>query len=132
MTDRAMAYQKYLYSGFSFPETFNNYVSQSELEDIEPWWLFCRASNYVDFWCKKVRELYPERKLIPFANWRYSDDIVCFDGEDTSGNPKVYYVHAFASAGWEDRGYTDNFTEWLKMARIESARNKEERAEDNM
>lgn len=82
MTDRAMLYQKYLYCGFSFPESFINHVSKSELDDIEPWWLFCTSSNYVDFWCEKVRELYPERKLIPFANWRYSDDIVCFDGED--------------------------------------------------
>ncbi|UYU31963.1 SMI1/KNR4 family protein [Siccibacter colletis] len=130
MINRAMMYQSYLYSGFSFPETFVNYVSQAQLEDIEPWWLFCHSSNYVDFWCEKVRELYPERKLIPFANWRYSDDIVCFDGADISGDPEVYYVHAFASAGWEDRDYTDNFDEWLKMARLESARHKAERAED--
>ncbi|MBK0093652.1 SMI1/KNR4 family protein [Erwinia sp. S59] len=131
MTDRAMMYQKYLHSGFSFPESFINYISQPELVDIEPWWLFCSSPNYVDFWCEKVRELYPERKLIPFANLRYSDDIVCFDGEDTSGDPKVYYVHAFAASGWEDRGQADSFTEWLNMANLESARNKEERAEEN-
>lgn len=123
-------YNDYLYPGFLFPDLFCSYVSSELLEDIEPWWLFCDAQNYVDFWCRKVRELYPNRKLIPFANWRYTDDIVCFDGEDTSGNPKVYYVHAFASAGWEDRGYTDSFEEWLKMARLESARYKAERAED--
>lgn len=60
MINRAMMYQSYLYSGFSFPETFVNYVSQAQLEDIEPWWLFCHSSNYVDFLCEKVRELYPE------------------------------------------------------------------------
>lgn len=130
MAEEKDMYKNYLYSDFSFPSSFIDYISGDELENIEPWWLFCCAQNYVDFWCEKVRELYPERKLIPFANWRYSDDIVCFDGADTSGDPKVYYVHAFASAGWEDRGYTDNFDEWLKMARLESARYKAERAEE--
>ncbi|GAB2932755.1 SMI1/KNR4 family protein [Hafnia psychrotolerans] len=130
MTNRAGMYKVYLSPGFSLPESFIDYVSGAELEDIESWWLFCCAQNYVDFWCDKIRKLYPERNLIPFANWRHSDDIVCFDGEDTSGDPKVYYVHAFASAGWEDKGYTDNFEEWLKMARLESARHKAERAED--
>lgn len=123
-------YKQYLYPGFILPDSFINYVSGAELENIEPIWLFCCAQNYVDFWCEKIRELYPERKLIPFANWRYSDDIACFDGEDTSGDPKVYYVHAFASAGWEDRGYADNFDEWLKMARLESAQHKAEQARD--
>ncbi|WP_313681907.1 hypothetical protein [Pantoea sp.] len=60
----------------------------------------------------------------------YTDDIVCFDGECTSGEAKIYYVHAFSSAGWEDRGYVDSFTEWLKIARLESARQKAEQAEE--
>ncbi|CNE89993.1 SMI1/KNR4 family protein [Yersinia mollaretii] len=129
MAHKTSMYNDYLYVGFTFPKDFSDYVSGDGLEDIEPWWLFCTSQNYVDYWCKKVREIYPERKLIPFANLRYTDDIVCFDGEDTSGDPRVYYVHAFATTGWEDRGYTDNFAEWLKMARLESARYKAERAE---
>lgn len=123
-------YDDYLYPGFVFPKEFIYCVSEGILENIEPWWLFCSSQNYVDYWCKKVRELYPNRKLIPFANWRYTDDIVCFDGECTSGKPKIYYVHAFASAGWEDKGYADSFVEWLNMARLESARHKTEQAED--
>ena len=130
MIDRVMMYRNFLYPGFSFPDSFVNYVSKMELDDIEPWWFFCHASNYVYFWCEKIRDIYPERKLIPFANWRYSDDIVCFDGADISGDPKVYYIHAFASSGWEDRGYTDNFDEWLKIARLESAHHKSELAEN--
>ncbi|WP_415045833.1 hypothetical protein [Cedecea neteri] len=63
---------------------------------------------------------------MPFANWRYSGDIVCFDGADTSGEPTVYYVHAFASVGWEGRGYADTFDEWLKVAHYESALYKDE------
>lgn len=123
-------YEEYLFPGFSFPESFIEYVSCPTLEDIEPWWLFCCSQNYVDFWCKKVKELYPGRKLIPIANWRYSDDIACFDAEDVTGEPKVYYIHAFATAGWEDRGYADNFSEWLKMAILESTRHKSEQVDN--
>ncbi|KLN98166.1 SMI1/KNR4 family protein [Moellerella wisconsensis] len=129
MFKRTNMYKNYLHFGFSFPDSFIDYVSGDELEDLEPWWLFCCAQNYVDFWCEKVRELYPERKLIPFANRRYSDDIVCFDGDDTSGELRIYYVHAFALAGWEDRGYVDSFNEWLKMANLESISYKAEMAE---
>jgi len=68
MTIRAITYHNYLYSGFTFPESFINYVSQENLEDIEPWWLLCHTQSSVDFWFQKVKELYPERKLIPFAN----------------------------------------------------------------
>ena len=67
---------------------------------------------------------------VPFAHWYCSDDIACFDGADTSGNPKVYFVHAFASSGWEDRGDVDNFDEWLKIAQKDSEEYKKERKED--
>lgn len=130
MTSRAITYHNYLYSGFAFPESFINYVSKENLEDIDPWWLLCHTQSSVDFWCQKVKELYPERKLIPFANWLYSDDIACFDGADISGDPKVYYVHAFASAGWEDRGYVANFDEWLKSARLDATRHQDDQDDD--
>lgn len=117
---RIFMYDNYLYEGFKFPSDFFEFTSSKKLENLEPWWFFCSKQGYVNFWCEKVKELYPERKLIPFANWRYSDDIVCFDAENLSDEPIVYYVHAFASPGWEDRGYTKSFSEWLKMARIES------------
>lgn len=129
MTDVLAMYGKYLYPNFSLPESFINYVAVEQKEDIEPWWFFYCAQNYVDFWCKKIKELYPDRKLIPFANLRYSDDIVCFDGEDTTEEQKIYYIHAFASAGWEGRGHVDSFTEWLIIAKCESARYKAEQAE---
>ena len=47
----------------------------------------------------------------------YSDDIACFDASiDSADDPIVFYVHAFASPGWEDRGSVANFNEWLKQA----------------
>lgn len=115
---------------FIYPDAYVEIMSKDAIIDIEPWSFICEFEESSTFWYSQVQEMYPTRKLVPFAKLNYSDDIACFDGADTSGNPKVYYVHAFASAGWEDRGYTDNFDEWLKMACLESACYKAERAED--
>ncbi|EMB3081996.1 SMI1/KNR4 family protein [Providencia rettgeri] len=126
----------YIYSldelpkGFKFPRTFLEIINQEVILDLDPWWFLCEFEKFAKYWLLEMKNQYPTRKLIPFAKLSYSDDIVCFDGDDTSGDPKVFYVHAFASAGWEDRGYTDNFTEWLKIARLESARYKAEQAND--
>jgi len=37
---------------------------------------------------------------------------------------------AFASAGWEDRVYVANFDEWLKSARLDATRHKDDRDDD--
>ena len=115
---------------FKYPSSYIEIMSMDIIPDIEPWSFICEFKESSVFWMGEVKEKYPTRRLVPFAKVNYSDDIACFDGADTSGEPKVYYIHAFASAGWEDRGYTDNFAEWLKMARLESARYKAERAEE--
>ncbi|WP_107759465.1 SMI1/KNR4 family protein [Dickeya sp. Secpp 1600] len=119
-----------LFDGFKYPDLYLEIMSLDIIPDIEPWSFICEFKESSVFWMHEVKTQYPNRKLVPFAKMSYSDDIVCFDGEDTSGNPKVYYVHVFAAAGWEDRGYTDNFSEWLETARLESARYKAERADD--
>jgi len=124
MVNRYFFYEKHLPVGFKFSKEFIDVITQDILPDIELWWFFCTSEKYVDYWCDKIKKLYPDRLLIPFSNWRYSDDIVCFEGADTSGNPKVYYVHAFASPGWEDRGGVSNFEEWLELAQEESLRYK--------
>lgn len=122
-------YNDYTHEGFKFSQNFVNFVTTNEVHDLEPWWFFCREEKFVNFWCAKIKELYPNRNLVPFANWIYTDDIACFDGDDKSGDPKVYYVHAFASSGWEDRGSVENFDKWLKLAQEESAQYKADRAE---
>lgn len=116
--------------GFRYPVAYEEIMGMDIIPDLEPWSFICEFQESSSFWMGEVKGKYPDRKLVPFAKVNYSDDIVCFDGEDTSGDPKVYYVHAFASAGWEDRGYEDNFEEWLKIARHESSRYKAELAED--
>ncbi len=116
--------------GFNYPESYIEIMSLDVIPDIEPWFFICEFQESSSFWMNEVKEKYPTRKLVPFAKIDHSDDIACFDGTDISGDPKVYYVHAFADAGWEDRGYTDNFDKWLKTVYIESAEFKAERAGD--
>lgn len=123
--------QSELSEGFKYPIAYTEIMNMDVIPDLEPWSFICEFQESSSFWMREIKEKYPDRKLVPFAKVNYSDDIACFDGGDVSGNPKVYYVHAFASAGWEGRGYTDDFDEWLKMARLESARYKAERAEDD-
>lgn len=126
----------YLYSEqqlpecFAFPESFLHVVSANEMADLEPWWFICEFKDSVEYWLPEIQKQYPNRSLIPFAKYSHTDDIACFDGTDTSGDPKVYYVHAYASPGWEDRGSVSNFDEWLQLAQEESARYKAERVED--
>ncbi|WHU85638.1 SMI1/KNR4 family protein [Pantoea agglomerans pv. betae] len=115
---------------FKYPDAYIDIMSLEVIPDLEPWSFICEFKESASFWMSEMKKQYPTRKLVPFAKLNYSDDIACFDGEDITGDPKVYYVHAFASAGWEDRGYTDSFAEWLKMARLESASYKAEQAEN--
>lgn len=115
---------------FKYPDAYIDIMSLEVIPDLEPWSFICEFKESASFWMSEMKKQYPTRKLVPFAKLNYSDDIACFDGEDISGDPIVYYVHAFASAGWEDRGYTDSFAEWLKMARLESASYKAEQAEN--
>ncbi|OCF96948.1 hypothetical protein [Gilliamella sp. wkB308] len=125
----------YLYSkeelpeGFKYPLSFLKIFSKQEVIDLEPWWFLYEFENFAKQWLFELKKQYPTRKLIPFAKASNTDDIVCFDGSDKSGNPTVYFVHAFASSGWENRGSVCDFDEWLKQAKEESAQFKAEQAE---
>ncbi|QIE98701.1 hypothetical protein C7434_0081 [Pantoea sp. PNA 14-12] len=112
---------------FRYPASYAEIMSMDIIPDIEPWSFICESQESSSFWMNELKERYPTRKLVPFAKLNYSNDIACFDGTNTTGDPRVYYVHAFASPGWENRGYVDSFNEWLKMASLESSRYKTER-----
>ena len=102
--------------GFKYPESYIKYMKyDSELKELDPYILF-RRDEGIKLWSKILKEQYPTRNLIPIGKDNNSDDVFCFDGDDTSGDPKVYIVHTFASPGWEDRGYLKNFGEWLKFS----------------
>lgn len=106
-------------SDFRYPDAFHDYCAAPYDDILIPWYIFDDAEEAND-WLETVREWYPTRSLIPFArDYSQGDDIACFDGADTTGNPKVHFVHCFASAGWEDRGYVESFTDWVKIAKEE-------------
>jgi hypothetical protein len=100
--------------GFRFPPRYLAMVEADPVPSLGAWWLLAEFPDYARYFLKYVREEYPDRSLIPFAKFDVFDDIACFDGADRTGDPGVYYVHAGATAGWEDRGYVRNFEAWLE------------------
>ncbi|RKP43276.1 SMI1/KNR4 family protein [Trinickia fusca] len=128
--ERYLFNEEQLPNGFLFPCSFLEFVARDPIPDLEPWWFFCKFKDHADAWINALRRLYPNRHLIPFAKMQDSDDVACFDASGPSVDPRVYYVHAYASPGWEDRGSVTNFTEWLRAAEEESRRYKSENHDD--
>lgn len=113
-------------TGFIYPTSFLKYMSQEPIPYLEPWWFLAEFEKSSEFWLAEIKKQYPDRQLVPFAKTSQSDDVACFDGASGSPDPKVYYVHTFASPGWEDRGSVANFDEWLKTTKTEAAEYKRE------
>lgn len=113
--EKCYFYENRLSNGFKFPKSFLDFVDKDEIPYLEPWYFLCKFKKNADFWLDEAKKQYPNRNLIPFSKDENTDDVSCFDGDDISGNPTVYFVHFFASEGWEDRGSVTNFEEWLKM-----------------
>lgn len=112
-------------SDFRFPQSYLDLLG-GELPDIEPWWWLAPHRESATYWVETLRKQFPERVLVPFAKHGGSDDVACFDGSSISDDPRVLYIHAFCSPGWELRGDASNFAEWLRRTEIESAEFKEE------
>ena len=108
--------------GFQYPQSFLDFIAQDDVSNLFPWRFICYDGKEAsDGWKEELERLYPTRKLIPFARESGTDDCSCFDAATPSSNPRVYFVHAYASPGWEDRGYADDFSDWLSMAAAEAA-----------
>ncbi|WP_371023995.1 SMI1/KNR4 family protein [Luteibacter sp. RCC_6_2] len=103
-------------AGFSLPEDYLCFLHDDNLADVDPWWFLGVRKESAEFWIHELARQYPGRSLVPFARLAGSDDVACFDGSDLSGNPRVLYIHAFASQGWEDRGVECDFSSWLRSA----------------
>ena len=126
-----MSTEKYLFEDYALPNNFKfpqSYLDLVEngLPDIEPWWWLASHKDSAIYWADTLRKQFPSRTLVPFAKHSSSDDIACFDGSDTSNNPKVLYIHSFCSPGWEHRGEASSFAEWLQKTEIEAAEFKAE------
>ena len=101
---------------FKYPAQFHSFCASAVESDISPWYIFDEQED-ATFWLQTLCEQYPDRKLVPFArDESLGDELACFDASEGSNNPRVHFVHCFASPGWENRGEVADFTEWLKLA----------------
>ena len=127
-------------SEFRFPPSYLQLASGHAIPNLQPWnFLFLDMPSSLNYYGAMLRK-YPDKPLIPFAilddsNGIFNDGYVvlaCFDGDDRSGDPKVYF-HDYANpkqVDWSNRYFLTNFTEWLRVAGEESARYKAERTEN--
>jgi len=102
-------------AGYPFPPRFRELVTTG-LPDLRPLYWMLQREGRLEFWTETLAEQFPDRVLIPFAKTDGNDDVHCFDGTDTSGNPPVLLIHAFTTPGWEYRGEWYHFDSWLKGA----------------
>jgi hypothetical protein len=100
----------------SFLDMINSCKDKSEIPYYEPIYFLGKFPDNLIQWDKNIKKQYPYKNVIPFAKNENTDDVFCFDGNDTSGNPKVLTVHTFTTPGWEDRESFESFDEWLEMA----------------
>lgn len=128
--------------GFYLPDSYTKYVERNSTVDLEPWEFLCNDLGLSLYYYGAILSGDENRPLIPFAiindeSGLYNDGYVvlaCFDGTDLSGDPKVYF-HDYSSTKknipWEERYFLNNFDDWLKLAKEESAQYKSERSELN-
>lgn len=101
---------------FSYPDDYVNFVNSCcELEP--PWWLLGKRPNFT-VRCFKIlnEDLRSEKTLIPFAKSDDSGDIACFDGDDRTGHPKIYFYTGeddLGNVSWSSRYSIDSFSEFL-------------------
>src|SRR5688500_8899490 len=94
--------------GFSYPGEFLRAVRLG-LVNLEPWTIV--DGEHLRRRFAGLRERYPTRTLVPFAERQDNDDVACWDA-DHGG---VTIVHDFASPGWEQRWRVAGFHEWLRL-----------------
>ncbi|MEJ7804956.1 MAG: hypothetical protein WKG03_03420 [Telluria sp.] len=126
---------------FKFPGNYLELATGHGVPCLEPWnFLFLDMPSSLKYYGAMLQK-YPDKPLIPFAiiddrSGLYNDGYVvlaCFDGDDKSGDPKVYF-HDYSKskrANWDERYSLPNFGEWLRVAEGESARYMAERVEED-
>ena len=93
-----------------YPKQFSRIVAQG-LVDFDPWYIL--SSDEIKTLSIGLKNRYPLRMILPFAKTGSSDDIACWDAHDLD---KIYIVHDYASAGWEQGKIYDSFWDWFRMA----------------
>lgn len=127
-------------AGFKFPQSYLDLAFSGDAPDMAPWEFLYRDMPRSLSYYGAMLQQYPDKPLVPFAiandqSGLFNDGYVvlaCFDGDDRSGNPKIYY-HDYASSArisWAERHCIASFDEWLRIEAEESDRYKAMRDEE--
>ena len=116
---------KMLPEGFKYPSAYLEYIAGHEQDELYPWRFLAESPSEISFLIQLLQKAYPDKRLIPFAQYEDSanGDIACFDGNDCSGEPRIYF-HVFCYQGemppWDKRYHLSSFSEWLVEAKEEA------------
>nr|AAN16074.1 ORF118 [uncultured bacterium] len=117
MTKGFAAYpRERLPTGFRYPVQFLEFANTGSYPDIGAWW-FIDAGSKAGELMYSIR-LHGGRGLVPFAKVDDGrDDIACFDGEDSTGDPQVFMLVLDDSGRRYSYG---NFAAWLAAAQADA------------
>lgn len=108
--------------GFKFPEEYLNLLSLKKFPDIYPWWFLAEEPDKALMIYKIINvDRYSSKLLVPFAKIDdETGDVACFDGEDYSGNPKIYFSTGTGSLkdiDWQERYFIPSFIKWFNSVK---------------
>jgi hypothetical protein len=109
--------QAQLPEGFHYPQRLIEIAQNNEQLGSGTWWIIHETPDYAMLCLELTQRTSPGKPLIPFAKSDDENILACFDGEDTSDNPRVYFdiFKDVSIVNWEHR-YSVLFTEWLSEA----------------
>ena len=103
--------------GFRYPQRLIEIAQNNEQLGSGTWWLIHETPGYALLCLEHTQRTFPDKPLIPFAKSDDENILACFDGEDTSDNPRIYFdiFKETPAVNWEQR-YSIPFTDWLSQA----------------
>ena len=112
--------------GFKYPQDYVEFVD-GDRKSLRPWWLIGSNPEFATLAIKMLNEETGSTKyLVPFAKTDDGNDFACFDGDDSLGNPRIYFYTGeedMSNVDWEKRYYIPDFSAWLEMVREEQVKN---------
>ncbi|MDH3349603.1 MAG: hypothetical protein OEM02_16070 [Desulfobulbaceae bacterium] len=112
---------------FLFPKAYLEFM-QSGFPDLTPWWFVAEEPAKAKMFYQTINKCKRSKKLlIPFAKIDDSTgDIACFDGEDTTGNPKIFFSvgseDSMSCVDWKKRYFLEDINAWLIIAQKDAKR----------
>lgn len=95
-------------SDWTYPPSFRRLMAWG-LQLTPPWELMSGGQlRAVRGWVA-----YRDRVLVPFAQYRPSDDVACWD---LAYPDQVHIIHTWTEEGWEQREVFEDFYAWLRHA----------------